>query len=308
MNDAWLLPDAATVVIFGGGCALLGLTGLLERPRGRRVQTWTNGLALLFVLGAAGAFTAGLPRAVWATSLTVGAIPLTLTAFGQVWPYLPGTLFVVLSRPRLQGVLLLVAGPLSVLAWVRYVDYYYFGPTGTFSHLPPTEPLPPMRPAAHHARTDRDAALQLWSYASSSEMENVVQRKEEQISQALAVRLIRTAPPSFDTNCHGWVFCDGRFCVEDADVDRILRDNDYRIVSQPQAGDLIVYRAFSDMVIHTGIVRLVQDDRVLVESKWGCLGRYLHEPADQLYGDRWTFYRTSRPSHLLQIEPGALTE
>src|SRR5262249_34920115 len=119
MNDAWLLPNAATVVIFGGGCALLGLTGLLERPHGRRVRTWANGLALLFVLGAVGAFAAGLPLAVWATALAVGAVPLTLTACRQVWPYLPGMLSVVLSRPRLQGVLLLVAGPLSVLAWVR---------------------------------------------------------------------------------------------------------------------------------------------------------------------------------------------
>ena len=139
-------------------------------------------------------------------------------------------------------------------------------------------------------------------------MDNAVQNKEGQISQALAVRLIQTAPPSAETNCHGWVFCDGRFCLEDYDVDRILRDNDYHIVSQPQPGDLIVYRAYSDDVTHTGIVRLVQDDRVLVESKWGRLGRYLHAPGDQIYSERWAFYHTSRPSHLLPIEPDAPAE
>ena len=294
MNEAWFVPDTATVAIFGGGCALLGLTALLERPGGRCARTWTNGLALLFLLGAAAAFAAGLLRPA-AAALALGAVPLTLTA-GR------------LTRPRLVGALFLAAGPLSVLAWVGYVDHFYFGPTGAFSHLPPTEPMPPLRPVAYYARTDRAAALQLWRYEESTEMDNAVQNKEGQISQALAVRLIQTAPPSAETNCHGWVFCDGRFCLEDYDVDRILRDNDYHIVSQPQPGDLIVYRAYSDEVTHTGIVRLVQDGRVLVESKWGRLGRYLHSPGDQIYSERWAFYHTARPSHLLPIEPDAPAE
>src|SRR5689334_7006067 len=112
MNEAWFVPDATTVVIFGGGCALLGLAGLLERPGGRCLRTWTNGLALLVLLGAAGAFAAGLPWS--AAALAVGAVPLALTAVRQARPYLLGALSAVLSRPRLHGAALLAAGPLSL--------------------------------------------------------------------------------------------------------------------------------------------------------------------------------------------------
>src|SRR5438270_9396708 len=80
MNEAWFVPDVMTVTIFGAGCALLGLAGLLERTGGRVVRTWTNGLALLLVLGAAVAFAAGAPPAAWAAALAAGAVPLALTA------------------------------------------------------------------------------------------------------------------------------------------------------------------------------------------------------------------------------------
>src|SRR5436309_3567589 len=108
MNDAWFIPDTTAVVIFAGGCAVLGLVGLLERTGARRVRTWTNGLAVLILLGAAAAFAAGLPRSAWAAALAVGAVPLALTA-GRL-----GALAAVLSRPRLHGAVLLAAGPLSV--------------------------------------------------------------------------------------------------------------------------------------------------------------------------------------------------
>jgi hypothetical protein len=302
MNEAWFVPDATTVTVFGGGCALLGLTGLLERTGGRRVWTWTNGLAVLVLLGAAAAFAAGLPRSACAAALAVGAFPLALTA-ARV-----GALSAVLSRPRLHGAALLAAGPLAILAWVGYVDYFYFGPEGSFSHTPPIEPGPPLVAAAVHARTDRGADLPLYTFAPSQEVADIVRDKEEKISQTLALKLIRTAPPSFDTNCHGWVFCGGHYCVRDSEVDRILADNGYRMVSQPQPGDVVIYRGLAGEVVHTGLVRLAQDDEVLVESKWGRLGRYLHAPGDQIYGDRWTFYHTERPNHLLDIEPGELAE
>jgi len=55
-------------------------------------------------------------------------------------------------------------------------------------------------------------------------------------------------------------------------------------------------------VIHTGLVRFVDDDGViLIESKWGPLGVYLHPPEAQPWGHDFTFYRSPRPGHLLRL-------
>src|SRR5260370_28873968 len=68
-----------------------------------------------------------------------------------------------------------------------------------------------------------------------------------------AARALRTAPPSDQYNCHGWVFTDGRFCINSQDVDTILHDNNYQPVHDPKPGDLVVYRS-SGNITHTGIV------------------------------------------------------
>lgn len=59
-------------------------------------------------------------------------------------------------------------------------------------------------------------------------------------------------------------------------------------------GDVIVYRK-GDKVTHTGVVRAVDRDGnpSLIESKYGTLGRYLHEPFDvpAIYGAPAEFFR-----------------
>jgi hypothetical protein len=87
-------------------------------------------------------------------------------------------------------------------------------------------------------------------------------------------------------------------------VNAILQDNGYSLVAQPQVGDLAIYRSLADEVTHTGLVRMVGGDgSVLVESKWGPLGIYLHPVAAQPYGERHTYYRSSREGHLLAVTP-----
>jgi hypothetical protein len=110
-----------------------------------------------------------------------------------------------------------------------------------------------------------------------------------------------------DTNCHGFVFTGGRYWLGGAQVNAILDDNGYEQVSVAQLDDLAVYRDPSGAIAHTGIVRgLAADGVVLVESKWGQGGRFIHRHDRHSYPDaECTFYRSPRGGHLLQgLPPG----
>jgi hypothetical protein len=94
----------------------------------------------------------------------------------------------------------------------------------------------------------------------------------------------------------------------------ILADNGYRQVKSPQPGDVIVYRDLTRQIVHTGLVRMaLEDGLVLVESKWGISGRYIHKPEGQFYSQSYEYYRqpaarqNDTSSHLVQavrILPG----
>ncbi len=110
-----------------------------------------------------------------------------------------------------------------------------------------------------------------------------------------------------NTNCHGFVFTAGRYWVGGAQVNAILDDNGYRPIAAPQADDIAVYRNTDGTVMHSGIVRGVASDGViLVESKWGQGARFVHRHDRQPYPDTTcTFYRSPRPGHLLRgLYPG----
>src|SRR5262245_101697 len=111
--------------------------------------------------------------------------------------------------------------------------------------------------------------------------------------------IARTAPASAESNCHGWVFADGHYWIDSDQIDDILEDNCYAEVSTPQVDDVIVYRTAGG-VAHTGIVRQVSaDGSVVVESKWGTQGRFLHAPADQPFWRSWSYYHSPRQGHRL---------
>ena len=56
----------------------------------------------------------------------------------------------------------------------------------------------------------------------------------------------------------------------------------------------MVYRDEQNEIVHTGLVRMAFDDgRVLVESKWGLGGRYLHLANDEPSLKSFAFYRRS---------------
>lgn len=114
-------------------------------------------------------------------------------------------------------------------------------------------------------------------------------------------RVIQVGPPDTTCLCHGWTFCGGRYMLAYPDVDRILRENAYQQVEQPQPGDLVIYRDLRrGIIVHSGVVKAVgKDNYVLVESKWALRGRYLHEPALQPYSLDFAYYRSERSGHLL---------
>jgi hypothetical protein len=102
-------------------------------------------------------------------------------------------------------------------------------------------------------------------------------------------------------NCHGYTFTGGRFAIPGHEVDGILEDNGYQPSTLAQPGDVAVYRDENGQITHTGIVRALAADRViLIESKWGMAGRFIHAHDRHPYsGSVCTFYRSSRTGHLL---------
>jgi hypothetical protein len=114
-------------------------------------------------------------------------------------------------------------------------------------------------------------------------------------------RLVQVAPPDGRSDCHGWIFTGGAFGIVGEALRIILLDNGYAPVHPPRPGDLVVYRDADGVVAHSGIVRLVENDLILVESKWGPQACYLHRVLDQPYAASYEFYRSPRDGHLIRL-------
>ena len=124
----------------------------------------------------------------------------------------------------------------------------------------------------------------------------------DDVPQGYEGRLILVGVAEALSNCHGWVFTGGRFCLSAADVVAILRDNAYTRIEHPRPQDLIIYRDEQGLPVHTGIVKAVGEGGfVLVESKWGQLQVFWHLPDDQRYSDRYDYWRSDRSGHLLRM-------
>jgi hypothetical protein len=118
----------------------------------------------------------------------------------------------------------------------------------------------------------------------------------------LSLQLIRTSLPDSKSDCHGWVFVEGYWWILGADVEAILEDNGYQPVTEPIAGDLVVYRDRSGLITHSGVVFAASPGKaVLVESKWSWLGSHLHYLDSHPYGGYPAFYRSQRHGHSLTL-------
>src|SRR5437868_4946075 len=81
-----------------------------------------------------------------------------------------------------------------------------------------------LEPTGLSAVTDRGRAIPLYTGTSDHP-------PEERFRGSLAVHVIRTAPPNTQSNCHGWTFTGGRYCLHPDAVPQILEDNGYEEVS-----------------------------------------------------------------------------
>ena len=100
---------------------------------------------------------------------------------------------------------------------------------------------------------------------------------------------IRTAPPDPHGVCHDWTF-GGTQYSDGRSVASLLEG--FHRVERPRAGDVIVYYGPSGEAVHSGIVRAVgSGGLVVIESKWGYQGRYLHLTAIARFPSKFIYYR-----------------
>jgi hypothetical protein len=287
-----------TILWLGVGGTLLALTGIWLATRfGRRSSCIFGGVLFL-------------GTSVLATALWISGQPVDL-----VWPLLAlavACALVVAAHPtvlswgtrRLAKPVIVWAVLLALCPIFSLVYAYRINRVSDLSALlVESGPLPRKDASFPRAMTDLSREIELFQY----DVVNAPVVLDELLvdGEALNQKVIRIAGPDAACNCHGWVFTGGRYGVPTEAVDTILADNGYQVVHDVQENDVVVYRDLLDRVRHTGLVRFVgTDGLVLVESKWGPLGLYLHAPQDQPYGTLYAFFRSFRPGgHELRLEP-----
>ena len=171
-----------------------------------------------------------------------------------------------------------------------------------------TSPSVPVAPERARAATDRGTAVVLKEPTVVREDARILAGEARYLESAhLADQVIRRGPGGDQSNCHGWVFADGKFRLSPDDVQLILDENGYRAVFKPRPGDVVVYRT-NGTIAHSAIVRYVTTGQpVLVEGKWGALGIFLHPVDKSAYGTDYSFYRSPRAGHLLAGMPNPTT-
>jgi hypothetical protein len=295
-------------VCAGFGLFLAGGVNLLLIRRGILLRALATLAAVGIAISAAAAAALNLTGMTGMTArlLAVGLIPFLI--LGSRW-FIPGITIAASSvhRPVVRCSLLVFVGAAtmvgSIMAYVRANETHAAtlddGPT-ELELLQGKLAAVPTRQA--RATTDRGTDLVLKEPVGASEEHDLeLSGAEERILRKahLDQQVIRRGAVGDRSNCHGWVFTGGRFLMSGADVELILKENGYREDRGPRAGDLVVYRQ-GGVIVHTAVVRYVSEgEPVLVESKWGELGVFLH-PADKSpYGSKYTFHRSTRHGHLL---------
>jgi hypothetical protein len=298
-------PDLFTFCLLALGGPLLGLSLLLNAGRPRTAAgRWTSvalwlGLCCLGVGAAGWRAAGGEPAGRW---LPPAALGLLFALLGARLSPRGGRLLGALAGARLQGLLLLLALPLAALGWSGWLENQsapLFAPSAHDAHGPGE----PVADPAVRALTDLGQSLPLYRVDGSIHPERLAEW-EHDVLRHFVGKVLRTAEPDPHYNCHGWVFAAGRHWVLGRDVPAVLQDNGYRKVSDPRPGDVIVYREADGAVAHSGLVRsITSEGQVLIESKWGWFGRFLHAPQVQGYGTSFAYYRSARTGHSLRIYP-----
>jgi hypothetical protein len=284
----WFCVAAAGLSL---GCLVLEFFA----PR-RVAQGFSGGLGLALVAGGG---------AVWlATSQALpalGVAMLSLPCLGTWSLYSPAARRVAawVVTPRSIWGMTLVLGLCGAHLLSAHFGRLHDLPLEHLVDLQP-DPVP-----GFEALTDASRPVPVFKYQPSDQLAEL--ERWTLTDSRFANQVIRLAAPTGDCNCHGWAFTGGKFAIRGTDVPTILADNGYGAVREPQAGDLAIYTGPEGDVTHTGIVRSIDPDSglILIESKWGALGVYLHAPEAQPFGRDYTFYRSQRSGHRLGVMPSS---
>jgi len=303
MPDTAIRLDLLLIAALVLGGSVLGLIGILSvASLPRRLWRWTTltalvGFAALSLLAA----WRDLGRSAWLLPLLMclGCCGCYLACYGHRLRFLHAAV-IFLKNPRVQGAALLAASVCAgaCLAWTTQqkilTTEISIGCT-----VPETRPVINkfgMTDTGREVLLSRAPFIRVPTVGMRCYEEDCLKRKN------IAQRAIRLAPADVAYNCHGWIFAAGRYFVSDEFVEAILVDNGYTQVAVPQAHDLAIYRDDKGLINHSGVVRLAGEaGLVLIESKWGWLGRYLHTPEAQPYSEHCSYYRSERRGHLLQL-------
>jgi RHS repeat-associated protein len=108
----------------------------------------------------------------------------------------------------------------------------------------------------------------------------------------------------YQCDCHGLTFADGKYWVQDNDVQGLLEGDSYMAVTKAQAGDVAIFRDGDGNVIHsTTVTQVDKNGKVLATSGLGGVERKseTRSPADtkKKYGAASvTYYRAPQPKKI----------
>jgi hypothetical protein len=287
---------------FAAGLGLL-VAGGLNLALGRRTR-----LQAVATLGVCGAVLAALgaltrPELAARAAYVLGGVMLVALLLGSGWVSRKLTALVeVFRRPAARWGLVALGGLVTLVAsgFAFERDEQVQTDSGT-AELELMVGKPPSQPSERgNATTDRGNRVVLREPVASRDSGELAGPEAKVLQNArLADQIIRRGGPTDESNCHGWVFTGGKFHLGPDDVELILRENGYQEVTEPQPGDVVVYRD-SGAISHTAVVRYVAEGQpAMVEGKWGTMGVFLHPADKSTYGTEYTFHRSGRKGHLL---------
>lgn len=294
----WLIVLALSLCVCGGYLWRVALGKLDGSGRGQRITALAAALVLCLTAVDGLNFAQQEHRSHYRVAGTVAVIALTA---GLTWLHLshwkaPRSLF----RRRPSG-WLVVLSSLGLVGWSyqRFHERLY----------PPSKKpdllihTPGKKQVVHEfvAVTDRNRPIRV--YRLSDVGSDPLDPNEATPFNYLE-STIQRGPASVEANCHGWVFLDAQFLIPGEAVQQILDDNSYELTPEPKAGDVIIYRDDNRNIVHSGLVRgVLNDGTVIIESKWGTEGIFLHDPEGTPYSILYEYYRAPRPDHRVKIIP-----
>jgi hypothetical protein len=300
MSESSLL-ELIVLCSAAGGLVLLGLCRLFLANQSRSLR---YAAAIGFgILATAGPLLAGYSTAALVPFTCVSVASLILAALAS--PRLARAVATGLrhfGKSEFQAAFLsALGGTLLVASIVRFERGERDALDRDLAFMDEVTSRPPLTASKTlQVTTDAGRAITVWDATINRTAQQATATEHRMLADfGLGERLIRTGPASEVTNCHGWVFAAGEHWISNDDVELILADNGYRAISQPQTGDLAIYRQ-NGKVVHSAIVRtLAENGSTLVESKWGWMGSFIHLANDSCYGQSITYYRAPRVGHTL---------